>query len=102
MARDAIEAAAHSLRTTANQTVRESITDRVPLVGADGFETRSNQRVLLARRSGLPVARLDHLLGRYGCLLDDLLDMVEQPPELGEPLTGPAAHLAAACFSAVA
>src|SRR3546814_4542283 len=92
MARDAIEAAAHSLRTTANQTVRESITDRVPLVGADGFETRSNQRVLLARRSGLHVARIDHLLGRYGGLVDDLLDLVEQRPELGEPLTRSEEH----------
>ena len=26
-------------------TVRDSITDRVPLLGADGFETRTNQRV---------------------------------------------------------
>ncbi|HEY9563404.1 MAG TPA: glycerol-3-phosphate dehydrogenase C-terminal domain-containing protein, partial [Nocardioides sp.] len=101
MARDAIEAAAHSLRTTANQTVRESITDRVPLVGADGFETRSNQRVLLARRSGLHVARIDHLLGRYGGLVDDLLDLVEQRPELGEPLTGAEDYLAAEVVYAV-
>ena len=31
MARDAVEAAAHSLRTTVNLAVRDSITDRVPL-----------------------------------------------------------------------
>ncbi|MCP6134449.1 hypothetical protein NL393_35260, partial [Klebsiella pneumoniae] len=53
MARDAIDAAAHSLRSTGTGTVRESITDRVPLDGAESYETRSNQRVLLARRSGL-------------------------------------------------
>jgi glycerol-3-phosphate dehydrogenase len=73
MARDAIDAAAHSLRTTVNVTVRDSITERVPLVGADGFEIRSNQRVLLARRAGLHVARVDHLLGRYGGMVDDVL-----------------------------
>src|SRR3546814_16632742 len=61
----------------------------------DGFETRSNHRVLLARRSGLHVARIDHLLGRYGGLVDDLLDLVEQRPELGEPLTGAEDYLAA-------
>ena len=33
-------------------TVRPSITDRVPLVGAEGFEARSNQRVALARAPG--------------------------------------------------
>src|SRR3546814_4269430 len=67
----------------------------------DGFETRSNQRVLLARRSGLHVARIDHLLGRYGGLVDDLLDLVEQRPELGEPLTGAEDYLAAEVVYAV-
>ncbi|WP_134738249.1 glycerol-3-phosphate dehydrogenase [Nocardioides sp. 503] len=95
MAKDAIDAAAHSLRTTANLTIRDSITDRVPLLGADGFETRSNQRVLLARRSGLHVARIDHLLGRYGGQVDDLLALVAEQPELGEPLTGAEDYLAA-------
>ena len=52
MARDAVDAAAHSLDHHAATTVRDSITDRVPLLGADGFETRTNQRVQLARRSG--------------------------------------------------
>lgn len=101
MARDAIEAAAHSLRTTVNTSVRESITDRVPLVGAEGFEARSNQRVLLARRSGLHVARIDHLLGRYGGLVDDLLDLVAARPELGVPLTGAEDYLAAEVVYAV-
>ncbi|MDP3894969.1 glycerol-3-phosphate dehydrogenase/oxidase [Nocardioides sp.] len=101
MARDAIEAAAHSLRTTVSTTVRDSITDRVPLVGADGFETRSNQRVMLARRSGLHVARIDHLLGRYGGLVDDLLGLVAERPELGRPLEGAEDYLAAEVVYAV-
>ncbi|KRF19134.1 glycerol-3-phosphate dehydrogenase [Nocardioides sp. Soil797] len=101
MARDAIDAAAHSLKTTVNLTVRDSITDRVPLVGADGFETRSNQRVLLARRSGLHVARIDHLLGRYGGLVDDLLALVAERPELAAPLEGAEDYLAAEVVHAV-
>ncbi len=87
MARDAVDAAAHSL-TSGGSTVRSSITDRVPLVGADGYETRTNQRVQLARRSGLHVARIDHLLGRYGDLVDDLLALIEADPSLAEPLDG--------------
>ncbi|MGH3362026.1 MAG: glycerol-3-phosphate dehydrogenase/oxidase [Nocardioides sp.] len=101
MARDAIEAAAHSLRTTVNTTVRDSITDRVPLVGAPDFETRSNQRVLLSRRAGLHVARIDHLLGRYGGLVDDLLALVSRRPELASPLEGAEDYLAAEVVYAV-
>ncbi|WP_438823250.1 glycerol-3-phosphate dehydrogenase/oxidase [Nocardioides imazamoxiresistens] len=101
MGRDAVDAAAHSLQTTSNATVRPSITDRVPLLGAEGYEARSNQRVLLARRSGLHVARIDHLLGRYGSLVDDVLDLVAQRPELGRPLPGADDHLAAEVVYAV-
>jgi glycerol-3-phosphate dehydrogenase len=100
MARDAVDAAAQSLTATGT-SVRDSITDRVPLLGADGFETRTNQRVQLARRSGLHVARVDHLLGRYGDLIDDLLALVETRPELSEPLEGADDYLAAEVVYAV-
>jgi glycerol-3-phosphate dehydrogenase len=101
MGKDAVDAAAHSLRTTTGLTVRDSITDRVPLVGAADWETRSNQRVLLARRSGLHVARIDHLLGRYGGLVDDLLDLVAADPSLALPLEGAEDYLAAEVVYAV-
>ncbi len=81
--------------------MRDSITDRVPLLGADGFETRSNQRVLLSRRSGLHVARIDHLLGRQGGLIDDLLALVAARPVLAEPLEGAEDYLAAEVVYAV-
>ena len=101
MARDAIDAAAHSLRTTGHGAVRDSITDRVPLVGAESYETRSNQRVLLARRSGLHVARVDHLLGRYGGQIDDLLGLVQTRRQLALPLEGAEDYLAAEVVYAV-
>jgi glycerol-3-phosphate dehydrogenase len=101
MARDAVDAAAHSLKTIVNLTVRPSITDRVPLVGAADFETRSNQRVLLARRAGLHVARVDHLLGRHGGLVDDLLELCDRRPELAAPLAGTEDYLAAEVVYAV-
>ena len=88
MARDAVDAAAHSLDHHRPRRVRPSITDRVPLVGADGFETRTNQRVQLARRAGLHVARIDHLLGRYGGLVDDLLALVAERPRAGRAAGG--------------
>jgi glycerol-3-phosphate dehydrogenase len=101
MAKDAVDAAAHSLKSTLNLTVRDSITDRVPLIGADGFETRTNQRVMLARRSGLHVARIDHLLGRYGGLVDDVLALVASRRVLALPLQGAEDYLAAEIVYAV-
>ncbi|MEX0428116.1 glycerol-3-phosphate dehydrogenase/oxidase [Nocardioides sp. DS6] len=101
MARDAVDAAGHSLRTTTNLQLRRSITEKVRLLGADGFETRANQRVLLARRSGLHVARIDHLLGRYGGLVDELLDLVHARRTLALPLEGADDYLAAEVVYAV-
>jgi len=101
MARDAVDAAAHSLKGTVNHGVRDSITDRVPLLGADSFETRSNQRVMLARQSGLHVARIDHLLSRYGGLIDDVLDLIRERRMLGVPLEGAEDYLAAEVVYAV-
>ncbi|WP_395659320.1 glycerol-3-phosphate dehydrogenase/oxidase [Nocardioides sp.] len=101
MGRDAVDAAADTLRSTYHLAVRDSITDRVPLLGAAGWETRRNQRVLLARRSGLDVARIDHLLGRYGDQLDDLLALMESRPTLAEPVEGAEDHLGAEIVYAV-
>jgi glycerol-3-phosphate dehydrogenase len=96
MARDAVDVA-----TAPFDNVRPSITDRVPLVGAYGFETRSNQRVAISRASGLDVGRIDRLLGRYGGLVDEVLALVEQRPELAEPLEHADEYLAAEVVYAV-
>ena len=101
MARDAVDAAAHSLRTTVNETVRDSITDRVPLVGADGFEARTNQRVLLARRAGLHVARVDQAAVPTQEVVDELLGLIAERPDLGLPLEGTDDYLAAEVVHAV-
>jgi glycerol-3-phosphate dehydrogenase len=84
MAKDAIDAVAHGL----DQKVPPSCTDRTPLVGADGYQAMYNQRERLARRSNLHVARVEHLLGRYGSLVTELLELVHERPELCEPLDG--------------
>jgi glycerol-3-phosphate dehydrogenase len=96
MARDAVDLAVRDW-----PGVAPSHTERVPLLGADGFLTRTNQRVALSRRSGLEVRRIDHLLGRYGGLVDDLLDLVASRPELGAPLPGTEDYLAAEVVYAV-
>jgi glycerol-3-phosphate dehydrogenase len=96
MAQDAVDAAARSLPHAG-----ASITDRVPLLGASGFEARTNQRVAIARSSGLPVARVGHLLERSGGLVDGVLAIVARDPALGEPLEGTEDYLAAEVVYAV-
>ncbi len=97
MAKDAVDVAASSL----DGGVRPSITDRVPLLGAHGFETRTNQRATLARTSGLHISRIDHLLGRYGGMVDEILDLLIDDPSLAEPLIHAEDYLCAEVVYAV-
>ena len=96
MAKDAVD---HALRGVDHAP--SSITDRVPLMGAWGFEARTNQRVALSRSSGLDIGVIDHLLGRYGGLVDELLALIHERPELGEPLPGAEHYLRAEVLYAV-
>jgi glycerol-3-phosphate dehydrogenase len=90
MARDAIDAIARGL----DRSVPPSATHVTPLLGADGFQALWNRRERLAASSGLHVARIEHLLRRYGTRIDDLLAEVGARPELGEPLAGADDYLA--------
>ena len=67
----------------------------MPRVGAEGDAAAWNRRHLIAASSGLHVARIEHLRGRYGTLLDELLEMIEADPSLGEPLPGAEDYLRA-------
>jgi glycerol-3-phosphate dehydrogenase len=84
MARDAVDACVHGL----GRSVPPSCTQSVPLLGADGFAALWNRRRLLAAESGLHVARVEHLLGRYGALVTEVLGLVEEDPSLGRPIEG--------------
>ena len=91
MARDLIDAAAAGLPGS----VAPSRTERVPLLGAAGFRERWAGRAGLAAASGLPVAQIERLLGRYGSCADDLFALIAGRPELGRPLEGSGGYLAA-------
>ncbi len=98
MARDAMDAAVAGL----GRSVPPSRTEHLPLLGAEGYEAMAATRERLASSSGLPVARIDHLLGRYGSMTPELLALVEQTPELAEPLPGGEAYIAAEVVYAAA
>ncbi|HEY0697380.1 MAG TPA: glycerol-3-phosphate dehydrogenase/oxidase, partial [Micromonospora sp.] len=74
---------------------RRSRTADLPLLGADGYPAMWRDRADLARRHGLPVGVLEHLLERYGTLTVDLLDMLREDPLLAAPLTGAPEYLSA-------
>ncbi|MFG2000665.1 glycerol-3-phosphate dehydrogenase/oxidase [Spirillospora sp. NPDC048911] len=92
MAKDAVDEAVRGL---ADESVPESVTEDVPLVGADGYKAMWNRREALAKQSGLPVQRIAQLLKRYGTLVDEVLALVAADPSLAEPLPSGDAYLRA-------
>jgi glycerol-3-phosphate dehydrogenase len=69
MAKDAIDAATPDL----TRHPGESVTEHVPLVGADGYAALWNQADQLGEKYGIPVWRVRHLLDRYGSMIDEVL-----------------------------
>ncbi len=99
MARDAVDAAVADWPGP----VPPSCTDRVPLLGADGWPAVRNAAGRLAADSGLGPAIVEHLLGRYGSRMPELLALAASP-DLAAPLPGGAAggYLGAEVVYAVA
>ena len=91
MAKDAVDLAVASL----DEAVPKSITSRVPILGAVGFEVLWNERRRLAEQAGLHIARVEHLLRRYGSCTEELLALIAADPGLGEPIAGARDYLRA-------
>jgi glycerol-3-phosphate dehydrogenase len=70
MAADVVDAGVEEL----SRLVAPSCTDRVPLLGADGYFAMSNQVDALAGEYGLHSHRVRNLLNRYGSMIRDVLD----------------------------
>ena len=91
MAIEAVTVAAQDL----DRSVPGSVTDRLPLLGADGFAALVNQVGELAETYRLPAWRIRGLLRRYGSLLPEVLDAVADDATLLEPLPGADEYLRA-------
>ncbi|ADD43717.1 glycerol-3-phosphate dehydrogenase/oxidase [Stackebrandtia nassauensis] len=96
MARDAVNAAVGHL----GSDTPDSATDKLPILGADGYRALRNQRLALAAEAGLDPEWIDHLLGRYGTLVLDLLELMAERPELAKPVEGAPKYLAAELYYA--
>ncbi|RCW43747.1 glycerol-3-phosphate dehydrogenase [Halopolyspora algeriensis] len=82
MAADAVDAIAGDV----SGRIASSITDKVPLLGADGYHALVNQADQLASRHGLHPYRVRHLLDRYGSLIHDVLGVADEHSDLLKPL----------------
>lgn len=84
MAADAVDAAGSEL----SGRLQPSITDKVPLLGADGYHALVNQADQLGARYGLHPYRIRHLLDRYGSLVHEVLADAADDPDLLKPIPG--------------
>jgi glycerol-3-phosphate dehydrogenase len=91
MAIDAVNAAARDLE----RAIPGSVTDRLPLLGAEGYAALVNQVAELAETYRLPTWRIRGLLGRYGSLVPEVLDAAGNDSTLLEPLPGADEYLRA-------
>jgi glycerol-3-phosphate dehydrogenase len=91
MAEDAVDLALGEERAKAVP----SVTDRTPLLGAEGYLALRHQAGSLGARHDWNEERVQHLLGRYGSAITEIAELVEDRPDLGRPLEGAPAYLRA-------
>ncbi|MSY49564.1 MAG: FAD-dependent oxidoreductase, partial [Actinobacteria bacterium] len=82
MGRDVIDLAVNELRKLSP----ESVTEKLPLVGADGYFALVQQSERIAEDSGLDLETVTHLLNRYGSMISEILALVSSQPGLAKKL----------------
>ena len=82
MARDVVDAAVAGLA----REVPASVTDQMPLLGADGLAAVRAGAGRLAEDYSVSRAAVEHLLERYGTLAPGVLDLIRADPGLARPL----------------
>ena len=82
MAKDVVDRAVIELR----KLTQESVTEKLPLVGADGYFALEQQKERIAQESGLDVETVTHLLNRHGSLISEILEIIEDQPKLASKL----------------
>jgi glycerol-3-phosphate dehydrogenase len=83
MGKDAIDLAVVDLR----RIVSESCTEKLPLVGADGYYGLVQQSAQIAQEFGLDEKTVVHLLNRYGSMISEVLELIASDKKLAKPLS---------------
>jgi glycerol-3-phosphate dehydrogenase len=66
--------------------IPKSVTDNLPIVGADGYHALVRQIPFIATEADLSEATVVHLLNRYGSLINEVLNLISTNPHLSKPL----------------
>jgi glycerol-3-phosphate dehydrogenase len=97
MARDVVDAAVADF----GRWVPASVTDQLPLLGADGLAAAAAEAERLAEDYGLARQAVEHLLDRYGTLTEEVLELTRDDPALAQPVAGGPPYLGAEVAYAV-
>ena len=97
MGRDVIDLAVNELRKLSP----ESVTEKLPLIGADGYFALVQQIERIADESGLDSQTVTHLLNRYGSLISEILDLIKRDPSLAQKLDADLPYIKAEIYYAV-
>ena len=96
MGKDVIDLAGIELR----RIIAESVTEKLPIVGADGYFALMQQIDRIAEDSGLSADSVRHLLDRYGSVISEILEIITVDPKLAKQLTKDLPYLKAEIYYA--
>ncbi len=82
MAKDAVDLAVLDLR----RIVSDSVTEKLPLIGADGYFALQQQVLKIADSYNISEATVTLLLDRYGSLISEILEIITENPEMAQRL----------------
>lgn len=82
MAEDAVNEAINHIR----KIVPDSETETLAIIGAEGYSVLMNQIPRLAQQYRVSNESVEHLLNRYGSMIDEVLEPAEKNPQLRERL----------------
>ena len=97
MARDVVDAAVADF----DREVPSSVTEQLPLLGADGLVGVRAGAGRLAEDCRVSRAAVEHLIDRYGTLAGEVLDLIAADPGLAQPLADGYPYLRAEVVYAV-
>ena len=97
MAKDAVDMATNDIE----KLTSESITNKLPIIGADGYWALAQQVESLASKYNLKQETITHLLNRYGSDISDIIDLIEDDRKLAAPISRNLPYLKAELVYAV-
>lgn len=97
MAKDAVDMATNDIEKLTN----ESITAKLPIIGADGYWAFAQQIDSLGFKFNLKSETISHLLNRYGSDINEILELIVEDRKLAAPISRELPYLKAEFVYAV-